>query len=83
MLKEYIRDIVQWPVYLTTGNSSHKIWRLRIRLRGMMVGFIPIHKEDSFDMKIEIYHRTMRVITKSRCNNRHLSDKFPSLRFRN
>ena len=83
VLIEHAGDMAQWPVYLTIGNLSHEIWRSRVRPGGMMVGLIPIHKGDSFDVKMEIYHQTMGVITKGKCNNRHSSDKFPGLRFEN
>ena len=48
-----------------------------------MVGLIPIHKEDLFDIKIEIYYQTIGVITKDKCRNKHLSDKFLDLHFWN
>lgn len=31
----------------------------------MRIDFIPIHKDDSFDVKIEIYNQTLGVITKN------------------
>ena len=80
---ERARDMAQWPVYLTIGNLSHEIRRSPVRPEGMMVDLIPIYKEDSFDVKMEIYHQTIEIITKSKCNNRHSSDKFPGLRFEN
>ncbi len=83
VLTEHAGDIAQWPVYLTIGNLSHEIRRSRVRPGGLMVGLIPIHKGDSFDVKMEIYHQTMRVITKDKCSNRHSLDKFPGLRFGN
>ena len=35
-----------------------------------MVGLIPIYKEDSLEVKLEIYHQTIGVITKckSKCH---------------
>ena len=75
--------MAQWPIYLTIGNLSHEIRRSRVKPEGIMDGFIAIHKRDLFDVKMEIYHRTMGVITKDKCNNRHSSDKFPSLHFEN
>ena len=73
MLREHAEDIAQWPVYLTIGNLSHEIRRSRIRPGGMMVGLIPIHKRDSLEGKMEIYHQTMGVITKykSKCHVLH------------
>ncbi len=61
---EYARDMVQWPIYLIIGNLSHEIRRSRSRPGGMMVGLIPIHKGDLLQVKIEIYHQTMGMITK-------------------
>lgn len=48
-----------------------------------MIGLILIHKDDLFDVKIEIYYQTIRLITKNKCNKKCLSDKFPGLRFEN
>lgn len=48
-----------------------------------MVGFIPIYKKDSFNLKIVIYYQIMRIITKSKCSNKYLLIKFPSLYFEN
>lgn len=53
---KYVRDIVEWPIYLTIGNLSHEIKRSQIRVGKMIVDLIFIHKEDSFKIKIEIYH---------------------------
>ena len=64
VLIEYVRDIAQWPVYLTIGNLSHEIQRSRIRPGEIMIGLILIHKRNSLEIKIKIYYRTMRVITK-------------------
>ena len=64
VLIKYIGDMAQWSVYLTIGNLSHEIRRLWIRAGGEMVGLIPIYKRDSFEVKIEIYYHTIRVITK-------------------
>ena len=70
VLMEHAGDMAQWPVYLTIGNLSHEIRRSRIRPGGMIVGLIPIHKRDFFEVKMEIYHQTMGVITKynSKCH---------------
>ncbi len=70
VLTEHEGDMVQWPVYLTIGNLSHRIRKSRIRPGGMMVGLIPIHKGDSLEVKMEIYHQNMGVITKckSKCH---------------
>ncbi len=56
-------DMAQWPVYLTIDNLSHEIRRSWSRSGGMMVGLILIHKRDSLEVKMEIYHQTMRIIT--------------------
>ncbi len=64
VLTEHAGDMVQWPVYLIIGNLSHEIRRSRSRPGGMMVGLIPIHKGDSLEVKMEIYHQTMGMITK-------------------
>ena len=83
VLTEHARDMAQWPVYMTIGNLSHEIQRSRVRPGGMIVGLIPIHKRKSFDVKIEMYHPTMGVITKNTYNNRHLLDKILGLPFEN
>ena len=70
MLMEHIENIAQWHVYLIIDNLSQEIRKSRVRPRGMMVALIPIPKSDSHGVKIEIYHQTMRVITKSTCNYR-------------
>ncbi len=64
VLTKHVGDMAQWPVYLTIGNLSHEIKRSRSRSRGMMVGLIPIHKRDSLEVKMEIYHQTIGMITK-------------------
>ncbi len=61
---KHVRDMAQWPVYLIIGNLSHQIRSSRSRARGMIVGLIPIHKRDSLEVKIEIHHQTMVMITK-------------------
>ena len=60
VLIKHAKNIVQWPVYLIIGNFSHKIRRLRSRPKEMMIGLILIYKNDSLEVKIEIYHQTMR-----------------------
>ena len=69
VLTEHTKGMAQWLVYLTIGNLSHEIQRSQIKPRGMMVGFIPIHKGDSLEIKIEIYHQIIGVIIryKSKC----------------
>ncbi len=64
VLTEHTGDMAQWPVYLTIGNLSHEIRRSRSRPGGIMVGLIPIYKGDSVEVKMEIYHQTMGMITK-------------------
>lgn len=49
----------------------------------MMVNLIFIYKKNLFKFKIEIYHVFIKVITKNKCNNKYLSDKFPDLHFEN
>ncbi len=73
VLTEYTKNMAQWPVHLTIGNLSHEIRRSQIRQWGMIVGLIPIHKRDSLEVKMEIYHQTMGVITrcKSKCHILH------------
>ncbi len=65
VLIEHAEDMAQWPIYLTIGNLSHEIRRSRSRPRGMMVDLIPIYKGESLEVKMEIYHQTMGMITKS------------------
>ncbi len=64
VLTEHVGNMAQWPVYLTIGNLSHEIRRSRSRPGGMMVGLISIHKGDFLEVKMEIYHQTMGMITK-------------------
>ena len=68
VLKEHARDMAQWLVYLTIGHLSHVIWRSRVRPEGKMVSFIHIHKGDLLSVKMEIYYKIIRVITKNTCN---------------
>lgn len=56
VLTKFVGNMAQWPVYLTIANLSHEIRRSRIRPEGIMIGLIPIHKGDSFEVKMEIYH---------------------------
>lgn len=49
----------------------------------MMIGFILIYKDDSFDIKMEIYYQIIGVNTKNKCNKRHPSDKISGLLFQN
>lgn len=70
-------------MYLTLGNLSYKIQRSRVRLRKIIVNLISIYKKDLFDVKIEIYYQTMRIITKSKYNNKYSLDKFLNLHFEN
>lgn len=64
VLIKYVEDMAQWPIYLTISNLNHEIWNSQIRLGGMMIGLIPIHKKDFLRVKIEIYYQTMRMIIK-------------------
>lgn len=57
--------MVQWLIYLTIDNLSYKIWKSQVRLEGIIVGLIHMHKKDLFDMKIEIYYQTVGVIMKN------------------
>ncbi len=65
VLTEHVRDMAQWPVYLTIGNLSHEIRRSRLKTGGMVVSLISIHKGDSLEVIMEIYHQTMGMIIKS------------------
>ncbi len=65
VLTEHVEDMAQWLVYLTIGNLSHEIRMSQSRPGGIMVGLIRIHKRDSLEVKIEIYHQIMGMITKS------------------
>ncbi len=65
VLTKHVGDMAQWPVYLTISNLNHEIRRSRSRPREIMVGLIPIHKGDSLEIEIEIYHQTMGIIIKS------------------
>lgn len=49
----------------------------------MIIGLICTYKRDLFNLKLEIYYQTVEVITKNKCSNRCLLDKFPSLYFEN
>lgn len=48
-----------------------------------MISIISIYKKDLLNIKIEIYHQIMGVITKSQYSNRCLLNKFPELQFKN
>ena len=65
VLIKHNRNMTQWPIYLIISNLSYKIWKLWLRSRRMMVGLISIYKKDSLKIKIEIYHRTIRIIIKN------------------
>lgn len=41
-----------------------------MRLGGIIVGFIPIHKSDLLSIKMKIYYQTMKVIIKNIYNHR-------------
>lgn len=68
---------------MTIGNLSYEIRRLQVNPEKVMVSIIPIHKRDLFDIKIEIFYKTIRVNTKDKYNKKHLSDKFSGLWFEN
>lgn len=42
-LIKYVKDMVQLFVYLTINNLSHKIQKLQIKLREIMIGNISIY----------------------------------------
>lgn len=42
----------------------------------MNADLIIIYKKDSFDIKIEIYYQTIKIITKDKYNKRQLLNKF-------
>lgn len=65
---EYARNMAQQPIYLIMRNLSHKIQRLQIRPKGMMVGLIFIYKKEIFEIKMMIYNQIMGVITNSKSN---------------
>ena len=64
VLTEYIKNITKWSVYITISNLSYEIKRLWSRSEKMIVGLIPIDKRDFLEVKIEIYHQTIRIIIK-------------------
>ena len=67
---KYAKDMAQWHVYLTIGNLSHEIQKSQVRPKRIIVGLIPMYKDDLLSMKMEIYHQTMKVISKNACNHR-------------
>lgn len=73
VLIKHAKNIAQQPLYLTIGNLSYEIQRLRVGPGRMMVGLILIHKGDLFNVKIETYHQIIEVITREKCNKRYIS----------
>ncbi len=61
---KHMGDMVQLFVSLTIGNLSHEIRRSWSRPGKMIVSLIPIIKKDYLEIKIEIYHQTIGMITK-------------------
>lgn len=57
---------MQWSIYLAIGNLSYNIQRLEIRSGKIIVGLIPIYKNDFLDVKIKIYYQTIGIITKNK-----------------
>lgn len=70
-------------MYLIICNLSHEIWRLWVKLGGMIIGLGLIYKKELFDVKMEIYCQTMGKIIENKCSNKCLLDKFPGLCFGN
>lgn len=48
-----------------------------------MIRLINIYKKDLFDNKIKIYHEIIKIITKSKCNEKYLLNKYLGLCFQN
>lgn len=57
-------NLALWPVYLTIRNLNYKTKRQRKRSNRLLLRLIPIHKKDNIDIKLEIYHICLRVMTK-------------------
>lgn len=57
-------NLALWPVYLTIGNLNHETRKQHKRPNGLLLGLIPIHKGDDVDIKLEIYHTCLGVMTK-------------------
>lgn len=64
VLIKHMRKMIQWLIYLIIGNLSYEIWRSWSRSGRIIVGLIFIHKRDFFEIKMEIYHQIIEIITK-------------------
>lgn len=73
MFTKHKENIAQFSIYLVIGNLSYKIWRLRVRLREIIVYFIFIYKNNLFSIKIRIYHQIIRIIIKDIQNYRQIN----------
>lgn len=70
MLIKHANIIVLWPIYLTIANLSHEIQKSRIKPEKIMINLILIYKNNLLIVKIEIYHHTIRIMTKNIFNHR-------------
>lgn len=59
-----MKAMAQWSIYLIIGNLNHEIRRLWKTSKRMMVSLISIYIKDFFEIIMEIYYQTMKIITK-------------------
>ena len=62
MLSQHHGDVSVWPVYLTIGNLNSATRRKQTVPGSILIGLIPVTKNQSKEEKCEIYHRSMDLI---------------------
>lgn len=63
-LSQHQGDVTAYPVYLSIGNLDHETRRSQKLPGTILIGFLPCTKKGTHkDLKHEIYHTAMRVIT--------------------
>lgn len=63
-LSAFTDNLAFWPIYLIIGNLNHKTRKQRKKPSRLLLGLILIHRWNNIDIKLEIYHICLRVMTK-------------------
>lgn len=63
-LSIFVDNFALWLIYFTIGNLNFKTRKQRKRSSRLLLDLIPIHKWDNVDLKLDIYHICLEVMTK-------------------
>ncbi|PGH11603.1 hypothetical protein GX50_09028 [[Emmonsia] crescens] len=62
VLTQHHGDVSAWPIYLTIGNLNSRLRRKQTQPSLILVGFLPIVKNESRVIKGVVYHKVLETI---------------------